>query len=424
MASFQKNYDQLMEMLTGMEIIDTHEHLASEAFRLKARPDFSLLFSHYCKGDLLAAGMPPGKVAAFIEEKTPLDEKWRSFEPFYQCIQEGSYCRSAHIAMEKFYGFSRLTSLADAEALTEVIRRERKEGLYRRVIRDACHIRLVVNFEGVQGHPDLFVSVNYGTGYAEVSKGTIRSMEDRLGVSCGNLNAFVEAVRKNLEKQKQEGMKGLKFHQAYSRDLYFAPTTHFEAEKVFNRIMEESYGWRTGLGYEESRPLQDYMVHRVVEMAGELEVPVVFHTGLLAYTDHNADDARPTRLWNLPHRYRHVDFVLLHSGLPWMEDAAMLAKQFANVYLDMAFDHIMSPELSTRALKSWIDLVPRNKIFGFGGDYGVVEKIYGHLTLARQDIARALAEKMDSDGMSLESAKAWIQAIMFDNPNRVYRLGF
>jgi hypothetical protein len=42
--------------------------------------------------------------------------------------------------------------------------------------------------------------------------------------------------------------------------------------------------------------------------------------------------------------------------------------------------------------------------------------------MAKQDIARALASKMETDGMPFDRAKAWSQAILFDNPKRVYKL--
>jgi len=417
-------YDHLLELVSQIEIIDSHEHLPPERDRIASEPDFSLLFSHYCKSDLLSAGMPEAEVEKFFGNKAPLDEKWRLFAPFYPLIQDGSYCRAAHIAIEKFYGFGPLASLKDAEALTLALREANKEGLYRKVLKEACRIRLSMNFGEVTDDPEFFAPVINVVDYTEVTKSVIRGLENSLGVSCATLNSYVAAVRQHLQNLRERGLKGIKFHLAYMRDLHFPPRTQAEAETLFNRIMEEGYGWRGGpLGYEERRPLQDYMVHRIIEMAGEMDVPVVFHSALQAYTEHNADDARPTRLWNLPHRYRRVDFVILHSGLPWMEDAAVLAKHYPNVYLDMGWDHLMSPELSIRALKTWIDLVPMNKIFGFGGDYHVVEKVYGHLALARQDIARALADKMESDGMSLDRAKAWLQAILFDNPNRVFRLG-
>ena len=423
MASQQTNYERLMEFMAGVQVVDTHEHLPTEEDRVSKKVDFSLMFSQYCRGDLISAGMLNADAETFLNEKTPVDEKWKMFEPYYPRIQDGCYCRAAHIAMEKFYGLSRITSLADAELVTERIQKANKKGLYRKVLRDTCGIRLSLNFSEGKYDPDLIALVQFVTAYAEVGKGTIRGLEDQTGLSCATLNGYVEAVRKVVSRRKEEGIKGLKFHFAYMRDLHFAPRTHAEAEQVFNRILEEGYGWRgVSLGYEESRPLQDYMVHRLIEMAGDLGIPVVFHSALQADMEHNADDARPLRLWNLPHRYRNVDFIILHSGMPWMEDAALLSKHYPNVYLDMGWDHIMSAEISTRALRSWIDLVPMNKIFGFGGDYAVVEKVYGHLTMAKQDIGRALASKMETDGMPFDRAKAWAQAILFDNPKRVYHL--
>ena len=78
-------------------------------------------------------------------------------------------------------------------------------------------------------------------------------MEDKLGTTCGNLSAYVEAVREDLRRAKAKGLKGIKFHLAYMRDLYFAPQTPADAERVFLRVLEEGYGWRpVSLGYESS----------------------------------------------------------------------------------------------------------------------------------------------------------------------------
>ncbi|MHB9110385.1 MAG: amidohydrolase family protein [Armatimonadota bacterium] len=421
--SEQQYYDQLMDLLSGLEIIDTHEHLPSEAERIGQPRDFSHLFSHYCISDLGAAGMTAKEMGRFFDAKTPLDEKWQLFQPYYHLIQDGSYCRAAHLAMEQFYGISCLESLADCEQLTAKMAAANVAGLYRKVLKDICRIRVSMNFGSSGDEPEFFATVPFVHEYVEVTKGVIRGLEDEIGTSCATLTAFVEAVREKLRRSKQHGIRGIKFALAYNRNLHFAPRTLAEAEPLFNRVMEEGYGWRPHtLGWEEMRPLTDFMVHRLCEMAGELELPVIFHTGMQAHHEHNPDDTRPLRLWNLPHRYRKTDFILLHAGFPWMSDAGMLAKQYPNVYLDMAWTHLMSPEISTRALLEWIDLVPMHKIFGFGGDYCVVEKVYGHLVLARRDIARAFAVKMARDGMPLSRAQAWLQAMLFDNPNRVYRL--
>lgn len=416
-------YERLMEEMEKMEIIDSHEHLPPEKERLAQNPDFSLFFSNYCMSDLQAAGMSATDVGVFLGKGSP-DEKWRLLSPFYSLIQDGSYCRAAHLAMNKFYGIARLKDAADAQALTDAIRRENKPGLYRRILKDTCHIRKAMNFVGLDDDPEFFASVPHCTYYAEAAKQTIQSLEDQQGVTCGTLTAYVDAVREDLRRALKRGLKGIKFHFAYFRNLDFAPQSQAEAERVFLRVLEEGYGWRqNSQGYEEMRPLQNYMVHRLIEMAIDLDIPVVFHTGLQAQVRHNPDDARPLRLWNLPHRYRTARFILLHSGMPWMEEAALLAKQYPNVWLDMAWAHLISPVLSRQAISAWIDLLPMNKIFGFGGDFHVVEKVYGHLVLARENLAAVLADKESRGDITPARSRAWMQALLFDNPNTVYKLG-
>ena len=83
----------------------------------------------------------------------------------------------------------------------------------------------------------------------------------------------------------------------------------------------------------------------------------------------------------------------------------MLAKNFPNVHLDMCWAHIVSPNASVLALQEWIDTVPLNKISAFGGDYLFVDGVYGHQHLARADVVRALAAKVE-EGCSTRTRPA------------------
>ena len=101
----------------------------------------------------------------------------------------------------------------------------------------------------------------------------------------------------------------------------------------------------------------------------------------------------------------------------------MLGKGFPNVWLNLAWTHIISQRFATTGLDEAIDLVPSNKVLAFGGDYGVpVEKVYGHLVMAREDIADALARRISEGQMSetqaLDLARKWF----WDNPVELYRL--
>jgi len=67
-------------------------------------------------------------------------------------------------------------------------------------------------------------------------------------------------------------------------------------------------------------------------------------------------------------------------------------------------------------------MLPRNKVLRFGGDYRIVENVCGHLLMARQNIARALSDKVEMGHISLQEANAWAKAVLLDNPIEAYKL--
>jgi hypothetical protein len=70
-----------------------------------------------------------------------------------------------------------------------------------------------------------------------------------------------------------------------------------------------------------------------------------------------------------------------------------------------------------------MDMVPTNKIVGFGGDVGAGPyKVYGALCLARENIARALAARIRRREMSERRALDVCRAWLYDNPKRIYGL--
>ncbi len=230
MSEFETAYQHLLEYALSIPTVDTHEHLPAEAMRLGYPVDFTTLFSHYCRGDLQAAGMPPADLQALYDQATPLDKKWALFEPWYDLIQDGSYARAAHIAMARFYGCERLTSLADAEAVSEALQANNTPGLYRRVLKEACGIVKSMNFGSLDDDPEYFAPVININHYAEASPQTLKGLEAKYNRDLARLDLYLEALHADLVEFKGKGMKGIKTHCAYMRDLHFAPHTQAEAE--------------------------------------------------------------------------------------------------------------------------------------------------------------------------------------------------
>jgi hypothetical protein len=63
---------------------------------------------------------------------------------------------------------------------------------------------------------------------------------------------------------------------------------------------------------------------------------------------------------------------------------------------------------------------PATRYSASAGIIGFVEKVYGHLKLARQNIAAVLAEKIAKGAMSRSEASLVARRLMFDNPRDFY----
>ena len=67
-------------------------------------------------------------------------------------------------------------------------------------------------------------------------------------------------------------------------------------------------------------------------------------------------------------------------------------------------------------------MLPKNKIFGFGGDYGVPEKVYGHLVLAKQNICKAISDKIMEGALTETDGYSWIEHLLKLNATEIYGL--
>ena len=115
---------------------------------------------------------------------------------------------------------------------------------------------------------------------------------------------------------------------------------------------------------------------------------------------------------------------MYHLGFPWVRETLMLGKGFSNVWINFCWTHTISQRVAAEAIDEAIDLLPMNKILAFGGDYlaPAVEKSYGHLVMARENIAQAFARRIAARQMSETQALALIHQWFWENPLGVYRL--
>ena len=168
--------------------------------------------------------------------------------------------------------------------------------------------------------------------------------------------------------------------------------------------------------------MQDYLVHVAIQEAERRGLPIQIHTGLHEGNENILTNSDPMHLVNLFMEYHDAKFDIFHGSWPYCGTLGALAKNYPNVYVDMSWLHIISPSRARTALSDWLDEVPASKILGFGGDYLMVEGSYGHSVIARDNIARVLAEKVDTGVYTVEEAKKYASWMLKENPKRLFSL--
>ncbi len=392
-----------------LEIIDCHEHIPPEEQRTDLQVDVFTLFSGYTRGDLAAAGMSDADYQFLFDHSVPLESRWTRFAPYWEQIRFGSYARAALLAARKFYGFEDING-STYEALSSAIQEANKPGIYERVLRKECRIRTcLTQCSRTDLDSSLLTPVmplEYGM---ETSWKAIWHPLLEPGARQDSLDDYLDAVRTYVKRVKAEGAVGFKM-----RSYAFKEPDREEAARCFELL-------RTGVGSKLSsfNPLRDFVVDRTIMFAQEQDMVIAVHAGY--WGDFRQLD--PLHMIPILQRHPKARFDIYHLGYPWVRETLMLAKGFPNVWLNLCWTHIISQHFAVAAMEEAIDLIPMNKVLAFGGDYATsVEKVYGHLVMARENIGRVFARRIQEKRMTENQALTLINKWFLDNPKELYRL--
>ncbi len=407
-----------MKAIEEIPLVDTHEHLQSEEDRIKGPCDpIALFLSHYLSTDFLVAGMEPEDLEKLRNPRVSLEEKWDAFARFWDLCKNTGYGRVLKIALRDLYGESEIT-LESIKRIASKMKELHKPGFYRHVIKERANIEVcIVDVGRLDVDRELFAPVIRFDDYINLrSIDDLRRIEERSRMSIHSLEDLVKALKASFERAKNL-IVGIKTGLAYRRPLFYEKTSFNEAEKAFNRIRGGQGGV---LAFDEVKPLQDFLMHKLLSLAESYGLPVQIHTGLQEGTWNKLTNSDPSLLINLFQEYRGVCFDVFHAGYPYSRELGALAKQFPNVYVDLCWMHAISPEAAKRILSEWLDLLPSNKILAFGGDYIFVEGTYGHSRIARENVTMVLSEKVDSGALDIEEAVSIAHRILKENAENLF----
>ncbi|MGQ9780638.1 MAG: amidohydrolase family protein [Nitrososphaeria archaeon] len=421
----------LEDYIKELWIYDTHEHVISEDERIRYRVDpFQVFLAHYASSDLMSAGLSIEDFTKVVNTDIPLNDRWKIVEPFWNKAGNTSYFQAIRIAMEDIYGVEEVNEKTIKE-LSDKMNNENKRGLYRRILKERSKIERSI-YDGISDIVDVdrefFAPVVRLEDFIMVrSREDVKKLSRMQGLPIHSLRELERALELRVADLLNK-IVGFKIALAYKRSIYFEKVTFNDAEKVFNKIMSSKdtfirYTNADGvrvtvpdeISIEEGRSLQDYMVHKILQLAAKYELPVQVHTGLQEGNLNLVSNSHPLLLSNLFMEYHDVKFDIFHGSYPFTKELANIAKNLPNVYVDLSWLHVVSPTSAHDILRDLLDTVPANKILGFGGDYRFVEGIYAHSKMARAHIAQVLREKVDRGRFTEDEAKNIAKRMLRDN---------
>ncbi len=431
-----KIYDEIYDFVKDLEIIDTHEHLPSfEHLREKDTDVLREYLQHYLSCDLLSSGLSQDDYEKIMDNKLPIMEKWKLVERYWDYSRNTGYARSLDIAVKTIYDIDKICG-DTIEELNKMFLNSLKPGHFKKVLKEKSKIKIsllhaslfenekTVFDSNLKCDRDIFRDVYPIDGIVFPQMGDdILRIEKQSGITICSFDDLLEAAIKLLNNALNHGAIALKSALAYQRSLHYERVTKYEAEKDFNDFFKYKH---MGTYLPQVCPLgknyQDYMMHYMLRLAGKKNLTVQFHTGIQEGNGNILSHSDPSLLSNLFQEYPDVDFDIFHMGYPYQNVVAALAKIFPNVFIDMCWAHIISPRDSINALASWIDSVPVNKISAFGGDYVFIDGVAGHQHIARENVSKSMARKVEEGAFDVGRAKEISRMIFYENPLRIFKL--
>jgi len=229
------------------------------------------------------------------------------------------------------------------------------------------------------------------------------------------LDAFIAEV----EGAQKAGYVALKSIIAYRTGLNIREWPGSEAKAAFGPIKELAR--HQGQIRLASPPLNDTFVIHALDISERRRLPFQFHTGF-GDADVDLRLANPLNFRPLLQsgNYRHVPWVLLHQGYPYVREAGYLAGIYANVYTDLSLAIPFAVSETDLLLTQLLGLTPTSKLLYASDGFSVPELFWLGAKAARTGLERVLGLQVDNGVLNVGEAYKTAEQILFLNSERLY----
>jgi len=234
-----------------------------------------------------------------------------------------------------------------------------------------------------------------------------------------NWASFCDAFRAALESRGPD-VVGFKSIVAYRTGLQITAPDEDGARQSFAALRAQAQqGQMVRIAH---KPLNDWLVWTMLEIASREGLPVQFHTGF-GDPDLDLRLANPLHLRPLFEHaaFRRAPIVLLHASYPFTRAAGYLAAVYPNAYLDLGLAIPYLSQAGMRfAVRAAMELAPLSKIMFSTDAHLIPETFYLGARCGRSVIAEALSQAVTDGDLTAQEAERAAWDILHRNAARLY----
>jgi hypothetical protein len=205
---------------------------------------------------------------------------------------------------------------------------------------------------------------------------------------------------------------------AYRTGLDVGDPSPSDAAAGFDRWRED--GWRETR--EHAKPVRDFLIRRTLAVAKANDRPFHFHCGG-GDPDIDLAHATPQSLFPLLVDVQDQPVLLVHSGYPWIREAAYIASVLPHVSLEISELVPWGWGQVEWALEMLVGTVPAAKLLYGSDEAGEPEAFWVSALLARSALERVLSRFVDRDHVSVDQAERLGRLVLADSCRTLHGLG-
>ncbi|MBU4272015.1 MAG: hypothetical protein KKA28_09165 [Planctomycetes bacterium] len=429
--------EELEEALAELPMFDAHTHLVGG--RLGARGLHDILLYHMVISDLYAAGCPSGaRLTQFPGWPTQEEAHQRLAEaiPYLRFIQNTSCFWGMRLILQNLYDWREPITPDNWRRLDELIRERADDRAWWYSILDRLNIRRTCTESARRGQGEddcrlqysiewcFFTRCQWGefdTALYELERVWGRPPEPPSPIGGGQRPATERTIRTldDVHAAMAHYVNNIPYDLVISTAT--GVSTDIDYRVVSDAEMTAALSRRTQAGSAERDTYSSYINEAFLTALEKHGRQIVFQFSLGAEplpfeTGSRLSQRTIGQVAEMIARHSGLHFQCFLASRHANQSLCTLARELPNFSLIGYWWHSFFPDIIRQVIAERLDMLPVNKQVGFFSDAYCVEWTYGKALLARKQLARVLAEKIEQGQYTRNDALAIAKAILFETP--------